>query len=120
MTYTAAARAGLILWTRHMGRNAAPIGRQVMATQTKPRVYVIGTGGSISFVGRERTDFINYSYDNKHFTIQELLDRVPEGNQVAEIRADQFLNLRSTDGLPSHWLGLAQRILEFLSSLKIP
>ena len=86
-----------------------------MAAQTKPRVYVIGTGGSISFVGRERTDFINYSYDRKHFTIQELLDRVPEVNQIAEIRAEQFLNLGSTDVLPSHWLGLAQRSNEIFT-----
>ena len=86
-----------------------------MAVQTKPRVYVIGTGGSISFVGRERTDFINYSYDNKHFTIQELLDRVPEVNRVAEIKTEQFLNLGSTDILPSHWLGLAQRINEIFA-----
>ena len=86
-----------------------------MAVQIKPRVYVIGTGGSISFVGEKRTDFINYSYGNKHFTIQELLDRVPEVNQVAEIRVEQFLNLGSTDVLPSHWLGLAQRINEIFA-----
>ena len=86
-----------------------------MAVQTKPRVYVIGTGGSISFVGRERTDYINYSYDNKHFTIGELLDRVPEVHEVAEIKSEQFLNLGSTDVLPSHWLGLAQRINEIFA-----
>ncbi len=86
-----------------------------MAIQPKPRVYVIGTGGSISFVGRERTDFTNYSYDNKHFTIEELLVRVPEVNQIAEIRAEQFLNLGSTDVLPSHWLGLAKRINEIFT-----
>lgn len=76
----------------------------------RPRVYLIGTGGSISFVGRERTDYINYSYDNKHLTIQELLDRVPEVNQWADVRAEQFLNVGSTDVGPSHWLGLAKRI----------
>ena len=81
-----------------------------MAGQPRPRVYVIGTGGSISFVGRERTDFINYSYDNKHLSIQELLDRVPEVNNFAEVRPEQFLNLGSTDILPSHWLQLAQRV----------
>ena len=81
-----------------------------MVGQPRPRVYVIGTGGSISFVGRERTDFINYSYDNQHLTIQELLDRVPEVNEFAEVRAEQFLNLGSPDVLPSHWLELARRI----------
>ena len=81
-----------------------------MAEDRRPRVYLIGTGGSISFVGRERTDYINYSYDNKHLTIQEMLDRVPEVNQWAEVRAEQFLNVGSTDVGPSHWLDLAKRI----------
>jgi L-asparaginase/Glu-tRNA(Gln) amidotransferase subunit D len=48
-----------------------------MSTDARPRVYVIGTGGSISMVGRHRTDYINYSYDGHHLTIQELLARVP-------------------------------------------
>ena len=49
-----------------------------MTTESKPRVYVVGTGGSISFVGRTRTDYINYSYDRKHLTIEEMLERIPE------------------------------------------
>ena len=81
-----------------------------MTGQAKPRVYLIGTGGSISFVGRERTDYINYSYDNKHFSIQELLERVPEVKDFAEVLPEQYLNLGSTDILPAHWLGLAGRI----------
>jgi L-asparaginase len=81
-----------------------------MVRGTKPRVYVIGTGGSISFVGSYRTDYINYSYDNKHLTIQQLLDRVPEVNQIADAVAEQFLNLGSTEVLPSHWLELARRV----------
>lgn len=81
-----------------------------MVSGKKPRVYVIGTGGSISFVGRFRTDYVNYSYENKHLTIQEMLDRVPEVNEFAEVCAEQFLNVGSTDVLPEHWLGLARRI----------
>ncbi|GIT02609.1 MAG: hypothetical protein CM1200mP27_12340 [Chloroflexota bacterium] len=48
-----------------------------MTSRRKPKVYLVGTGGSISFVGRTRTDYINYSYDGKHLTIDELLARVP-------------------------------------------
>ena len=81
-----------------------------MATATKPRVYVIGTGGSISYVGSSRTDYINYSYDNKHLTIQELLDRVPEVNDFADVRCEQYMNVGSTDVGPEHWVGLARRI----------
>ena len=83
-----------------------------MTSESKPRVYLIGTGGSISFVGRTRTDYTNYSYDGKHLTIDELLERVPETREFAEVRAEQFLNLGSTDVTPEHWLGLAKRINE--------
>ena len=81
-----------------------------MTSDNKPRVYVIGTGGSISFVGAYRTDYINYSYGNKHLTVQELLDRVPEVNDFAEVRSEQFMNVGSTEVGPVHWLGLAKRI----------
>ena len=81
-----------------------------MTTDAKPRVYVIGTGGSISFVGSHRTDYINYSYANKHLTIQELLDRVPEVNDFADVRSEQYMNVGSTEVGPVHWLGLVKRI----------
>ena len=81
-----------------------------MTIESKPRVYLVGTGGSISFVGRTRTDYTNYSYDGKHLTIEEMLERVPEALGFAEVRAEQFVNLGSTDVTPEHWLGLAKRI----------
>ena len=86
-----------------------------MTTQPKPRVYLIGTGGSISFMGPSRTDYTNYSYDNRHLTIQEMLDRVPEITEVVEVLSEQFLNLGSTDVTPEHWLALAKRINQIFS-----
>ena len=83
-----------------------------MASQLKPRVYLIGTGGSISFVGDYRTDYINYSYGNRHLTIQELLDRVPEVQQFADVLPEQLINVGSTEVGPKHWLQLARRINE--------
>src|SRR3954468_18426314 len=76
----------------------------------KPRVYVIATGGSISCVGDSRLDLLNYNYADKHFTIQEMLSRIPEAAQIAEIRSEQFLNVYGGDVLPSQWLALARRI----------
>ena len=81
-----------------------------MVSGSKPRVYVVGTGGSISFVGDYRTDYVNYSYGNKHLTIQEMLDRVPETNDFAEVVSEQLINVGSTDVGPQHWLQLARRI----------
>ena len=75
-----------------------------MASQLKPRVYLIGTGGSISSVGDYRTDYINYSYGNQHLTIHEMLDRVPEVQQFAEVLPEQLINVGSTEVGPQHWL----------------
>ncbi|MBM3942534.1 MAG: asparaginase [SAR202 cluster bacterium] len=81
-----------------------------MSQGRKPRVYLIGTGGSISMVGRHRTDYINYSYDRKHLTVQQLLERVPEAAQFADVVAEQYLNVGSPDVQPQHWLALARRV----------
>ena len=76
----------------------------------RPRVYVIATGGSIAGVGDSRTDFVNYPNSGRKFTIEELLARIPEASELAEIRAEQFLNVGSNDVRPSHWLALAKRV----------
>ena len=81
-----------------------------MTSAVKPRVYVIGTGGSISRIGRVRTDYIDYTYKTGNYTIDELLARVPEVHQLAEVRAEQFSNASSTDLGPADWLVLARRI----------
>ena len=76
----------------------------------KPRVYVIATGGSIACVGDSRTDFVDYPHSGKKLAIGEMLARIPEVNAIAEVRAQQFLNVGSNDVRPSHWLQMAKRI----------
>ena len=39
-----------------------------------------------------------------------MLEQVPETKGFADVRAEQFVNLGSTDVTPEHWLGLAKRI----------
>ena len=75
-----------------------------------PRVYLFGTGGTISFFAESRTDFANYSYSGRQLTIDEMLARVPEANALAEVIAEQVINVGSTEVYPHHWLTLAQRI----------
>jgi len=75
-----------------------------------PRIYVIGTGGSISCIGESRTDFINYGHGDRHYSIGEMLSRVPEVNEIAEVRAEQFLNVYGGEVSPDKWLDLARRI----------
>ena len=83
-----------------------------MAYEPKRRVYLFGTGGTISFVGENRTDFANYSYRGQQLTIQEMLARAPEAEELAEVVTEQIINVGSTEVYPSHWLTLANRIIE--------
>lgn len=81
-----------------------------MAAAGKPRVYVVGTGGTISRIGRSRTDYINYAYKTDNYTINDLLARIPEVHELAEVRAEQISNTSSNDLGPANWLALAHRI----------
>ncbi len=82
----------------------------------KRRVYLFGTGGTISFVGANRTDFANYSYGGSQLTIEEMLARVPEAAELADVVAEQVINVGSTEVYPSDWLTLARRINERLAA----
>lgn len=92
--------------------NPGPAGNRDSPANTgeRRRVYVIGTGGSISCVGESRTDLIDYNYADKHLSIGEMLARIPEASEHAEIRAEQFLNVYGGDVTPGQWLTLARRI----------
>ena len=81
-----------------------------MTYETRPRVYLFGTGGTISFIGENRTDFANYSYQGRQLAIDEMLARVPEAGVLADVVAEQIINVGSTEVYPHHWLTLARRI----------
>src|SRR5262245_10519908 len=80
------------------------------AARDLPLVYVIGTGGSISAIGESRTDFVDYSYGDRHYSIEEMLNRVPEAGQLARVKSEQFANVASGDLSPARWPDLARRI----------
>ena len=99
-----------------MGESSATFWGAQMAYEPKRRVYLFGTGGTISFVGETRTDFANYSYQGRQLTIQEMLARVPEAGELAEVIPEQVINVGSTEVYPEHWLTLARRISEQLDA----
>ena len=76
----------------------------------KPTVRVIGTGGSIAGVGPDRMDFILYPEIGDHITIQQSLDRVPEIQEIADVRSEDMVSVGSTAIGAAEWLGLARRI----------
>ena len=62
----------------------------------KPTVRVIGTGGSIAGIGPDRMDFILYPELGNHITIKQSLDRVPEIQEIADVRSEDLVSVGST------------------------
>src|SRR5262252_3860040 len=75
-----------------------------------PIVHLIGTGGSISCIGESRTDFLDYAYRDRHYTIEEMIARVPELKTLAEVRFEQFMNAYGGEVSPDRWLALGRRV----------
>lgn len=78
--------------------------------RTKPRVAVIGTGGSISTVGRHSLDLFEYSDFGRVLEVDELLARVPEVSSAAEIAPVRFRALNSVALSSADWLELNELI----------
>ncbi|HUF81687.1 MAG TPA: asparaginase [Burkholderiales bacterium] len=80
-----------------------------MAAQ-RPTVSIVATGGSISGLGPHRLDYVLYPELGRRLGIAEMLARIPEANDLAEIQAEDFLQVGSPSIGPAEWLQLAQRI----------
>ncbi len=78
----------------------------------KPRVAIIGTGGSISTVGRHNLDLYEYAIFGKTLEVDELLEMFPEVNQAADVVSVRFRKILSTQANPIDWLDLNRKIGE--------
>lgn len=76
----------------------------------RPRVAAIGTGGSISAVGRDSLDLFEYGSTGVLLEPQDLLDRVPEAASVAEVVAVPFRSVSSDAFGPGDWLELNELV----------
>ena len=56
-------------------------------TKQQPRVAVIGTGGTISSVGRDGLDIVRYVEIGKIYEVDELLKAFPETLEQADVEA---------------------------------
>jgi L-asparaginase len=88
--------------------------------RARPRVAVIGTGGSISTVGRHSLDLFEYGHFGRILEVDELLARCPEVGAAAEVVPIRFRALPSTALGPRDWLDLnafVHRVAETEASL---
>ena len=82
------------------------------AQPAKPIVYVLSTGGTIAGSGSSSTDLSNY----KPGAIlgEQLVKAVPQIAQIADVRVEQIVNVRSSDLTIDNWLTLTKRIQAIL------
>ncbi len=76
----------------------------------KPRVHILGTGGSISGIGPHRLDYTLYPDSGKKLTVTQMLERIPEARELAELSGEDVLQVGSPSIGPKEWLRLAERV----------
>ena len=72
----------------------------------KRRVALIGTGGTISSIGRDSLDIWEYMDTSRKAEPDELLQRFPEVAAAADVVPIRFRAVGSTAIGPSDWLAL--------------
>lgn len=68
------------------------------------KIKLIATGGTISAQGKDRLDMKDYQ--TGVYSGEDLLQKVPEINEIAEVAIVQLANFSSTCMKSSHWLEL--------------
>ena len=87
---------------------------------SRPLVHVLATGGSISGLGPHRLDYTLYPELGRRLDVEQMLARIPEAAQIAEVKAENLLRVGSSSIGPAEWLQLAQRIDALLSGSQPP
>ena len=81
-----------------------------MSEPRRPRVALIGTGGTISSIGRDSLDVWEYMDTGRKIGPEELVARYPEMAGVADIVPLPFRAVGSSFIGPRDWLALADTI----------
>src|SRR5262249_17527068 len=76
----------------------------------KPLVAAIGCGGTISSLGRDSLDVLDYPDFGRKLPIEEVVGRYPEAAAAASLVPVPFRSVGSTAIGPPEWLELAQII----------
>ncbi|MBT9177276.1 MAG: L-asparaginase [Firmicutes bacterium] len=82
-----------------------------------PHILVLATGGTIA--GRGDSPLQTMGYRAGQFTVDEMLDELPDITASVRVTGEQFVNLPSSALTPIDWLKLAQRINILLSDSDI-
>ncbi|MEM7250870.1 MAG: asparaginase [Pseudomonadota bacterium] len=72
----------------------------------KPRVIVIGTGGTVSFAGVNSLDFFEYVDRGIRQEVAQVLERFPEVSDAADVVAHDYRTISSSGITTEDWLAL--------------
>ncbi|MBF8291074.1 MAG: L-asparaginase, partial [Chloroflexi bacterium] len=86
-----------------------------MVGTRKPRVAVIGTGGTISGVGRHSLDLYEYMDYGRRQEVDELVGRFPEVGMQADVIPVRFRAISSAAVSPTDWLALNEVVHEVVN-----
>ena len=81
-----------------------------MTEAKRPVVRLLGTGGTISSIGRGPMDFTEYSSTEERISVVDHLARLPEIDDFPAVEAEQILEVGSNRIGPAEWLMIADRI----------
>ena len=88
---------------------AAVLLAQIAVAQSKPRIVVLATGGTIA--GAAQSD-VQAKYTSGQVGVEQLLAAVPQTKDLATLRGEQIANIGSQDMNDEVWLKLARRVNE--------
>ena len=88
---------------------------EALTDHGRPRVAVIGVGGTIAFEGSGPLDLIDYGETGRMLAIEELLARTPALEEIAELIPHNFRTVGSNEVDPAIWLELQRAVTGALS-----
>jgi L-asparaginase len=101
-------RVRSLLFASLVGAVASGASGQSAESAPKPKVLVLATGGTIAGVQDAPGTLGRYRAGT--LTAEQVVASVPELSRHAQVEAEQFSNVASTQITPAHWVALARRI----------
>ncbi len=80
----------------------------------KPKIQILASGGTIAGLADSKLDFLGYTAGAAR--VEEVLAALPEINDLADLRVENFCQVASENADPALWLTLARRAHEILSA----
>ncbi|WP_266168037.1 asparaginase [Dyella subtropica] len=78
----------------------------MVKTSPRPKVAVIGCGGTIASLGTSSLDLMDYPEHGTKLSVEQILERVPEASTVAELVAVPFRSVGSNNLTAADWFEL--------------